>query len=227
MLRGMHPRRLTVVALLPVVLVSACGGTAAVAPAAQPAVKAEHTPQPIDRLTATARAAYRNQVSGPHSIDILHQVGRDPTLLRLLGSHNLRAARTYVARQFHDVWYHWHVSRMRIRQGSTLVTENGVRFCLAASQMVLRAGGRNVGTLQVSMQDEIGFVRLMHRRYAVQVVIRGRGPAQLRASMRAAGLAKLPARGDVSLHGRRYAVRSFHELSWNGEPVTIWILMKA
>src|SRR6476660_4200578 len=186
MLRGMHPRRLTVVALLPVALVSACGGTAAFAPAAHPAVKVEPTPQPIDRLTATARAAYRNQVSGPHSIDILHQVGRDPTLLRLLRSHNLGAVRTYVARQFHDVWYHWHVSRMRIRQGSTLVTENGVRFCLAASQMVLRTGGRNVGTLQVSMQDEIGFVRLMHRRYAVQVVIRGRGRAQLRASMRAA-----------------------------------------
>jgi hypothetical protein len=94
--------------------------------------------------------------------------------------------------------------------------------------MVLHApGGRAVGMLQVSMQDEIGFVRLMHRRYPVQVVIRGRGPSHLRASMRAAGVAKLPARGRVSLGGSPYVVRSFHEQAWDGEPVTIWLLMKA
>jgi hypothetical protein len=29
------------------------------------------------------------------------------------------------------------------------------------------------------------------------------------------------------LGGHRYLVRSFHEPAWDGEPVTIWILMKA
>jgi len=52
-----------------------------------------------------------------------------------------------------------------------------------------------------------------------------RGPKHLRASDRAAGLAKLPATGSVVVGGRRYHVRSFHEPAWDGERVTIWILM--
>jgi len=182
----------------------------------------------VDRMTAVARAVYAHQVAGPHSIAVLHKVGSDPTLLGLLRSGRLSAARAYVAQRFPAVWYHWHVSRMRIRRGATLVTETGVRFVLPPSQMVLRSGGRAVGTLQVSMQDEIGFVRLMHRRFpAVQVVVRGTGRSHVRTSMHAAGLVRLPATGSASLAGRRYVVRSFHELAWNGEPVTIWILMRA
>jgi hypothetical protein len=220
MVAGMHARRITVAALGLVMLVAAACGTATAV--------VRRNAAPIDRVTATARAAYTNQVSGAHSIDVLHRVGADRTLLRLLAARNLGGVRAYVARRYHDVWYHWHVSRLRIRQGAKIVTENGVRFVMPASQMVLHApGGRAVGMLQVSMQDEIGFVRLMHRRYPVQVVIRGRGPSHLRASMRAAGVAKLPARGRVSLSGSPYVVRSFHERAWDGEPVTIWLLMKA
>ena len=108
------------------------------------------------------------------------------------------------------------------------MTEIGVPFVLPASQMVLRAGGHAVGTLQVSMQDEIGFVRLMHRIFpSVQVVVRGAGLAHLRTSMHAAAFVKLPASGRVSLGRHHYRVRSFHEVAWNGEPVTIWILMRA
>jgi hypothetical protein len=159
---------------------------------------------------------------------VLHRLGADPNLLRLLASGNPGSVRAYVSQQYPRTWYHWHVSRMRIGRGSQVVSEVGVRFVLPASQMALRgSGGRTLGTLRVSMQDEIGFVRLMHRRYHVHVVIRGRGPKHLRASMRAAGLAKLPATGSVVLSGRRYLVRSFQEPAWDGEGVTIWILMKA
>jgi hypothetical protein len=224
----MHARRLALTALLLVTVVPACGGAAAGVPAVSQAASVQRASAPIDRLTATARALYTQQVSGAHSIAVLHRVGSDPTLLRLLASRNQAAVRTYVAGQYRRVWYHWHVSRLRIKQGSQLVTENGVRFVMPASQMVLRdAAGHAVGTLQVSMQDEIGFVRLMHRRYPpVHVVIQGQGGAHLRASMRAAGTAKLPAGGSVLLGGSRYLVRSFHEKAWDGEPVTIWILMK-
>jgi hypothetical protein len=68
-------------------------------------------------------------------------------------------------------------------------------------------------------------VHQSHEPDLVHVVIRGRGPKHLRASMRAAGLAKLPATGSVVLGGRRYLVRSFQEPAWDGERVTIWILM--
>jgi hypothetical protein len=216
---------LTAGALLFATLVSACGQATA---ASTPTPARRGTP-PIDQMTARARALYTHQVSGAHSIDVLHKVGSDPTLLRLLQSGQVGAARAYVARVYPQSWYHWHVSRLRITQGSQVVTETGVPFVIPASQMTLRgSGGRPVGTLKVSMQDEIGIVRLMHRHNpAVDVVVRGRGPSHVRTSLHAAALVKLPATGSVSLAGQRYLVRSFHEPAWDGEPVTIWILMKA
>jgi hypothetical protein len=215
-------RRISAGVLLVALAVAGCGQATASQPGG-------HSPtrraKPIDRVTAAARALYAEQVAGPHSLAVLHRLGADPNLLRLLARGNPASVRAYVSQQYPRTWYHWHVSRMRISRGSQLVSEVGVRFVLPASQMALRgSGGRTLGTLRVSMQDEIGFVRLMHRRYHVHVVIRGRGPKHLRASMRAAGLAKLPATGSVVLSGRRYLVRSFHEPAWDGERVTIWIL---
>ena len=231
---SVQPRTLTAGAFLLATLVFACGHAAAASSSAAArhttaAAPARRGKPPIDRMTAVARAQYAREVSGKRTIAVLHRVGSDPTLLRFLQSGQLGAARAYVARVYPRTWYHWHVSRLRITQGSQLVTEVGVPFVLPASQMTLQGkGGRPVGTLKVSMQDEIGFVRLMHRRNpAVDVVLRGRGPSHLRTSMHAAAFVKLPATGSVSISGHRYLVRSFDEPAWNGEPVTIWILMKA
>lgn len=232
--------RLIAATLLVTGLVSACGGAAASSASSsspQTVATASTVSMParparskkIDHLLATAKAVYDGQVRGPHSLAVLHKVGSDPILLHDLQAGQTAAARAYVAREFPKVWYHWHVSRLRITKGSQLVSELGVPFVLPPSQMTLHApGGAPVGTLQVSMQDEIGFVRLMHRRYPpVQVVIRGQGASHLRTSMHAAALVKLPASGSVKLGGRRYAVRSFNEPSWDGGPVTIWILLPA
>jgi hypothetical protein len=178
-------------------------------------------------MLATARAAYANQVSGRHSLDVLHRVGSDPILISDLQAHNAAAARAYVAFKFRRTWYHWHVSRMRVSQGGRRVTEIGVPFVLPPSSTTIRGtGGRPVGTLDVSMQDEIGFVRLMHRHHPVQVVLRGRRRSTLRTSLHAAALVKLPRSGTVRLGHTRYQVRSFQEQSWEDGPVTIWILMK-
>ena len=227
--------RLIAGTLLATGLVSACGRAVASSPSTSPhaAAPVSTAARPgqlkVDRLLATARAVYAGQVRGAHSLAVLHKVGSDPILLHDLQGGRIAAARAYVAHQFPKVWYHWHVSRLRITQGGRLVSELGVPFVLPPSQMTLRGpSGRPVGTLQISMQDEIGFVRLMHRRYPpVQVVIRGQGASHLRTSMHAAASTKLPASGTVKLGGRRYLVRSFSEPSWDGGPVTIWLLVPA
>jgi hypothetical protein len=117
---------------------------------------------------------------------------------------------------------------MRIRKGSSVVVETGVPFVVAPTTIPLRSSsGRTLGTLEVSIQDEIGFVRFMHRNYPVDVVVRGTGAADVRSSLPAATHANLPSSGPVTIAGRRYLSRSFHETAWNGEPVTVWILTKA
>ena len=59
-----------------------------------------------------------------------------------------------------------------------------------------RAAG-TLGTLQLSIQDVIGYVKYMHRNYHVDVVVRGRGAGHVRTSLPAAAsmsLAELAAR---------------------------------
>jgi hypothetical protein len=181
-------------------------------------------PTALDRIVTSGKAQYTREVSGGKVRSLLRRVAHDPALLQALATSDA-AARAYVARQFPSVWYHWHISRMRITRGSKLVTERGVPFVVDGPQMTLRgANGKALGKLQVSLQDEIGFVRLMHRSHPVDVVVRGTAAADVRSSLPAATHAALPATGTVTIGGRKYAVRSFHETAWSNQPVTIWFL---
>lgn len=211
-------------------VISGCGAAVAATPHAPsqasspPGQSAPATPQA--RLMAIARRQYAAEVGGGVAQKTLHRVGSDPALLRALASGNGGAVRAYVQKQFQNVWYHWHVSRMRITKGSRTIVETGVPFVVAPSQMTLRSGGRTLGTLEVSIQDEIGFVRLMHRNHPVDVVVRGSKTGRFRTSLPAAAHVKLPASGPVTIGGRRYRVQSFQQTAWNNDPVTVWILQK-
>jgi hypothetical protein len=243
---GSHPRRIAA-ALATVVAVSGCGAVAVATPhAAAPSTTATPStaqaataqapttkpstakaPTAIDHLTTVARRQYSLEIHGGAAFGALHKVGRDAGLLRTLQSGNASALRAYVQRQFAGVWYHLHVSRMRIVQGSRVVVETGVPFVVAPVHMTLHGhGGRTLGTLQVSIQDEIGFVRLMHRHYPIDVVVRGQRAGDVRTSLPVAAPANLPSSGSVTIAGQHYLVRSFHQTAWNNEPVTISILKK-
>jgi hypothetical protein len=184
-------------------------------------------PTHVDRVLPIGKAQYAREVSGAKVRSLLHRVAADRGLLKALATSD-SAARAYVAQQFPNTWYHWHISRLRIVRGAKVVTERGVPFVVNGPRMKLRgAGGRDLGTLQVSLQDEIGFVRLMHRNHAVHVVVRGTGLANVRSSLPAATHAALPVSGMVKVTGHKYAVRSFKATAWNDEPVTIWLLAAA
>lgn len=192
-------------------LVGGCGVAGAAPPPRPPvltpaAVPAAATATPaIDRVTAIARLRYAIESHGATARRKLHRVGSDPVLLGTLARGDLAGMRGYVRRQFKAVWYGWHVSRMRILRGAKVLVEVGVPFVVAPSQMRLPGGY----TLQVSIQDEIGFVKFTYRNDHVWAVVRGREPGHVRTLLPSAAHARLPARGSVTLAGRRYAVRSF------------------
>jgi hypothetical protein len=131
--------------------------------------------------------------------------------------------RAYVNEKFMPVWYHWHVSRLQILRGDHVVVDAGVPFVVDGSHTSLPGGY----TLRISIQDEIGFVRVMARNHPVQVVVRGQGAAHVRSSLPAATHASLPNTGSVTLAGVHDDVRSFSRKALGGEPVKIWILDRA
>lgn len=182
----------------------------------------------IDRLTASARARYDQEVYGRPVHIQLKRISHDPKLVSLLESGNTSALKAYVKSRFYADWYHSHVSRMAILKAGKTVDEIGVPFVVAPSQTAIKnRQGRTIGTLEISVQDEIGFVRYMHRNFPVDVVVRGSGAGHVRSSLPEAAKMKLPDRGTVTVAGRRYAVRSFHKLAMGKEPVTVWVLARS
>src|SRR5207247_715433 len=111
-----------------------------------------------------------------------------------------------------DATPHAHISRLRVVRGSRVLADAGVVFPVAPAQKAVRDGhGRLLGTLQLSIQDVIGYVKYMRRNVHVDVVVRGRGAAHVRTSLPAAARVRLPSSGTVIVGGHRYRVRSFTE----------------
>jgi len=158
---------------------------------------------------------------------LVRRIAHDQGLRQALASNDVAALRSFVRLRFGSVWYHLHASRLRIVRGSRILVDIGVPFVVAPATAVLRDNsGRALGTLEVSIQDVIGFVRFLHRNYHVDVVTRGIGNAHVRSSLPAALKVRLPRRGIQVIAGKRYRVRSFTRKALNNERVRVWILMR-
>lgn len=221
-------RRVAVVAAIPLAL-TGCGWSLA-SGAPQQALTLAHTaparpPSAIDRLAVVARQRYSEEVHGAAVHKQLRRVAADPVLLQALRTDNLGALRAEVRLQ--DATPHAHISRLRVVRGSRVLANAGVVFVVAPAQKALHdARGRYLGTLQLSIQDVIGYVKYMHRNVHVDVVVRGRGAAHLRTSLPGAAGVHLPTSGTVSVGGLRYQVISFSERGLAGETLRIWILKR-
>ena len=231
-------RRAVVAAAIVALAVAGCGSSAATAPPplsatpvpAAATVKRSHVTRArprsaIDRLTVVARQRYFDEVNGAAVHKQLRRVAADPVLLRALRTGNLTALRAVVRLQ--DATPHAHISRLRVVRGSRVLADAGVVFVVAPAQRRLHdARGRYLGTLQLSIQDVIGYVKYMHRNVHVDVVVHGRGAAHVRTSLPAAARVALPSAGAATVGGRRYRVRSFTERGLAGETLRIWILKR-
>jgi hypothetical protein len=183
------------------------------------------TAQAAIALIRPYEARYTSEASGAAAHATLSRLADDPGLLAAVRSGSNARIRSYVNSRFRSVWYHWHVSRMRITRANTTVIETGVPFVVDGPTTTLRdVHGHAIAQLQISIQDVIGFVRLNTRHGDVNTVVRGRGSADVRTSLPAALKVKLPSSGTVTVAGHRYGVGSFHETGWRGEPLQIWIL---
>jgi hypothetical protein len=174
-------------------------------------------------VTVVARQRYLEEVHGAAVHKQLRRVAADPVLLRALRTNDLAALRAEVRRQ--DATPHAHISRLRVVRGSHVLADAGVVFVVAPAEKALHdARGRYLGTLQLSIQDVIGYVKYLRRNVHVDVVVRGRGAAHVRTSLPAAARRTLPSSGTVTISRRRYRVRSFREHGLAGETLRVWIL---
>jgi hypothetical protein len=188
-------------------------------------------PSRIDGIVNTAKASYRNETKGAKLFQQLGRIARDGILLDALSRGDLVGAQTEADAQLRSPVNHLaHVTRISVIRGSRVlvnatVNSDGV-FVVAPGTRVLRLHGRPLGALLVSIQDVTGFVKLVHDLTGAEVLVRG-ASGHVRTSLRAAASVRLPMSGHVTIAGRGYFVRSFGEIGWGNEPLTVWILERA
>jgi hypothetical protein len=242
-----HATLLALCALAPALALSACGSihrvpdpdAAADALASGRTAPASARP-PLSAAVASARSrlaatvlaaqrAYARETKGSKLRQETARIAADATLLAALARGDVAGARREAQAQLLSPANHFdHVTRISVLRGPRVLVNATLNsdgtYVVAPARRELSLHGRHVGTLLVSIQDVTGFVKLVHRRTGAEVVARG-GSGQVRASLPAAARLRLPALGGVRIAGPNYLVRSFGELGWGGEPLTVSVLV--
>jgi hypothetical protein len=208
-------------------LVAACGSASTVTKtvtvtsgaAAQPAVQEQ-----LQTLATVAERIYSQESKGSVDQSPIRKLLRNPALTQAIRSGDAAAA----SREADIiVTGSAHTTGIRVLKGGREFinvagkTKTGGSFLVGGKTRPLRSvPGVKV---QISIQDILGYVSLVHRVTGTEVVVRGSAGHAL-ASLPAATHAKLPRSGRARLAGRTYRAISFGEPGWSGERLTVWLL---
>jgi hypothetical protein len=177
----------------------------------------------LSSAVAHAEGRFNLEVTGSAAHTQLIRVAQDATFLAALRSGQYAAALAEANSQLTH-----HVVRIRVSRGSRLLVDaNPSSFSVNGPTLELRQhNGSALGLLRITIQDVLGFVKLVHKFTHSELLVRGRRGAVV-TSLPALANRSLPAYGCVSAGGATYLARSFGQLSFTGDPVTVWVLVAA
>jgi hypothetical protein len=107
------------------------------------------------------------------------------------------------------VFSHTHVVRLRVSRGGEVLADIGGPEILAPVSGALRRGTTTHGRYVLSVQDDLGYVKLVTRFTGVALVLRAGARTLPVAGALDPGPASIPAHGPVSYRGRTYEAYSF------------------
>jgi hypothetical protein len=119
-----------------------------------------------------------------------------------------------------------HVVRMRVSAGGRLLADVGGPYVLAPVTAPLRLGGHTIGTVELSIQDDEGYLRLA-RRLAGMRVLMYMNPAHPTLVKNSLGPepGAVPAGGLYSYRGGTFHVFTVHAKAFPSGPLTIRVLV--
>jgi hypothetical protein len=149
---------------------------------------------------------YAREVSGLGVHADQSQVEHDIPLLNAMVRRNRSAVRRAVTRL---VFSHTHLVRLRVTQKNVVLADVGGPYILAPVGGTLRVHGRAVGHYVLSVQDDLGYVKLETRFIGVPLVmLQGSRRIHLKGTL-ALGAGRIPPHGPVRYRGTSYESFSF------------------
>jgi hypothetical protein len=153
--------------------------------------------------TTVAQGIYTAETQSREVTADAAHVTHSQALLSALARNSAAGVREAV----HSIVYtpHWHIVRLRVLQAGHVVADVGGPDVIAPVTGTLSSHGRTVGTYVMSVQDDVGYVKLVSRFIGVPVNLYRNG-SFLMGTLQSA--AATPSDGaSVHVHGASYLVR--------------------
>lgn len=229
----MNTHRMTAVALalLLVTALASCSASAQDPPAtaaAAPGVRAAGAcgTAAAETLAQTAGAVAKRIYAGETASTETHadqrQVEGYEPLLSAVANGETAAVKAAVT---HLVYSGTHIVRLRVTKGSTLLADVGGPYILAPVSGTLHLHGRAIGRYVLSVQDDLGYVKLETRYVGAPLIMRS-GSQQIPVEGQLTpGPASIPAHGPVTYRHVIYQAFSFNAGAYPAGPLRISLLL--
>jgi len=156
----------------------------------------------------------------------LRHVALDPAFRRATAASDRRAIRTAIVDDFFRD-HAYHIVRVRVTRGARLVYDLGGPYVLQPATGTVRSpDGRTAARFALAVQDDTGYIKLMHRFTGADVQLvspLGKVPG----STLEPGPAAIPDHGPVVYRGRRYLADSFGGTAFPAGLLRISLLVPA
>jgi hypothetical protein len=156
--------------------------------------------------TSAAVRIYEGELSGSEVAADVGHVRESTQLLQALAS----GSRAAVQEAVHAIVYapHWHIVRLRVLSHGQVLADVGGPYIVAPVTGTLRLHGRTLGTYVMSVQDDVGYVKLVTRFIGAPVDLY-RGGVPLMGTLRPAP-ARAAGVSPVHVSGRAYAEQALN-----------------
>ncbi len=168
-------------------------------------------------LGVIAKHVYHELSGGRIAQPAVNRVASSPTLIAAAQSGDPAAARAALVPLLRG-----QLASVRITVTGRTLLDYGSSGVAPVSAPLKNAAGRTVGTVTASEQDVLGYADTIHTIAAVQVFVRS-GPRALGGSSNTAP-SSIPAHGELSWRGKRYAVYSFPGTGFPRIPLRTYVL---
>jgi hypothetical protein len=175
----------------------------------------------INTLSRVSNRIYAGE-AGPRTLVQVRRVQHDPALLQAVARGDETA--THAAS---EALLHHHLVRLRVNAANgALLDDNGGPFVLAPVRAPLRLGGRRIGSVVISIQDDEGYKRLVDRLLGVKALMY-MGAAHQRLVKNSLGPfpGKVPASGAYRYRGQDFRVFTVRAEAFPSGPLTIRVLV--
>ncbi len=187
----------------------------------QPLCGASDEATTVRTLTHIATLIYGAE-KGPRTLPQIRRVQRNQPLLQAVAQRSPQATRVAV-----EALLHQHIVRLRVTAGGQLLDDDGGPYVLAPVAAPLRLGGRTIGRILLSIQDDEGYLRLTRRLVGLRVLMYMdvAGRTTLVKNSLGPEPGAVPESGSFRYRGSSYRVFTLHATAFPSGPLAIRVLI--